>query len=53
MVLQPDLAVALVVTSGVAVVMVLKGVQLKALERRVSRCRACGGVRGRTCRCPR
>jgi hypothetical protein len=53
MTLHPDLALALVVSSGVAVVMVLKGMQVKALERRSTRCRACGGVRGRSCSCHR
>jgi hypothetical protein len=51
MTLQPHLALAFVLTSGVAVVMVLKGIQLKALERRFTRCRVCGGVRGRSCTC--
>jgi hypothetical protein len=51
MTLRPDSALALVLTSGVAVVMVLKGLQLKALERRFTRCRVCNGVRGRSCIC--
>ena len=51
MTLQPDQALALVIASGVGVAMVLKGMQLKALERRVARCRVCGGVRGRSCNC--
>jgi hypothetical protein len=53
MTLQPDLALALVITSGVAVAMVVKGMQLKALERRVTRCRTCGGIRGGSCTCLR
>jgi hypothetical protein len=49
--LPPDAALALVVSSGVAVVMVMKGLQARALDRKSVRCRTCGGFSGRTCTC--
>jgi hypothetical protein len=46
-----QLAVAFAVTSFAGTLMVLHGVSVKLLDRRPTRCRSCGGMRGRTCTC--
>ena len=48
-----QLMAAFAVTSFVGAVMILQGVKVRLLERRPSRCRACGGVVNRTCACHR
>jgi len=48
-----QLMAAFAVTSFVGAVMILQGVKVHLLERRPSRCRACGGVVNRTCACHR
>ena len=46
-----QLAVAFAVTWFAGTLMFMHGVSHQMLERRPTRCRACGGVRGRTCTC--
>ena len=48
-----QLTVTFLVTTAVAALMLAKGVSARALERRYVRCRACGGVVGRSCTCGR
>ena len=48
-----QLMAAFAVTSFVGAAMILQGVKVHLLERRPSRCRACGGVVNRTCACHR
>jgi hypothetical protein len=46
-----QVAAAFAVTSFAGTLMFLHGISHQMLERRPTRCRACGGVRGRTCTC--
>lgn len=46
-----QLAAAFAVTSFAGTLMFMHSVSHQLLERRPTRCRACGGVRGRTCTC--
>jgi hypothetical protein len=48
-----QLAAAFALTSSVGAFMLVKGISARMLERRIVRCRACGGIRGRTCSCAR
>jgi hypothetical protein len=46
-----QLAAAFAVTWFAGTLMFMHGVSHQMLERRSTRCRTCGGVRGRTCTC--
>jgi hypothetical protein len=46
-----QLAAAFAVTCFAGTLMFLHGLSVNLLERRPVRCRACGGIAGRTCRC--
>jgi hypothetical protein len=46
-----QLTVAFAVTCLAGALMFLHGISLNLLERRPLRCRACGGIAGRTCTC--
>ena len=48
-----QLASAFAVTCFAGTLMFLHGLSANLLERRPARCRACGGVAGRTCSCDR
>jgi len=48
-----QLIAAFAVTSLVGALMMLQGVSTHLLERRSTRCRACGGVVNRSCICRR
>jgi hypothetical protein len=46
-----QLTLAFAVTCFAGTLMFLHGLSPNLLERRPARCRACGGITGRTCRC--
>jgi len=48
-----QVAVAFAVTCFAGTLMFLHGLSVNMLERRPLRCRACGGIAGRTCTCER
>jgi hypothetical protein len=48
-----QLAAAFAVTSFAGALMFFQGLAANLLERRPTRCRACGGIAGRTCTCDR
>jgi hypothetical protein len=53
MVMSLQLVIAFAVTSLVGALMMAQGVSMNMLERRVLRCRVCGGIPRRTCTCKR
>jgi hypothetical protein len=46
-----QLAAAFVITSFAGTLMFLHGLSVRLLDRRPTRCKVCGGVPHRTCRC--